>query len=90
MAGSKDNPTDGFAFPDQAGDGRCGHDAMLSNDQATHLWKCHTGVFVSWLPSSHEIAPEVHLIHSKLFFFFFEAAQVFCYEEALTGCGSKQ
>lgn len=54
MAGSEDNPTDGFAFPDHAGDGRCGHDPVLPNDQASHLRKCHTGVFVSWLPSKRQ------------------------------------
>lgn len=48
VAGSEDNPTNGFVFPDHAGDGRCGHYPVVSNDQTTHLWKCHTGVFVSW------------------------------------------
>lgn len=49
VAGSEDYPTNGFVFPDHAGDGRCGHYPVVSNDQATHLRKCHTGVLVSWL-----------------------------------------
>lgn len=46
---SEDYPTDGFVFPDHAGDGRRGHYPMVSDDQATHLRKCHAGAFVSWL-----------------------------------------
>lgn len=40
VAGGEDYPTDGFIFPDQAGDGRCGHYPVVSDDQATHLKKC--------------------------------------------------
>lgn len=46
VAGSEDDATDGFVFPDHTGDGWCGHYAMVSNDQTTHLGKCHTGVSV--------------------------------------------
>lgn len=46
VAGSEDDATDGFVFPDHTGDGRCGHYPVVSDDQATHLRKCHTGVCV--------------------------------------------
>lgn len=45
----EDYPADGFAFPDHTGDGRRGHYPVVSDDQATHLRKCHAGAFVSWL-----------------------------------------
>ena len=49
VAGSEDDATDGFVFPDHAGDGRRGHYPMVSNDQTADLQKCHTGVFwVGW------------------------------------------
>lgn len=48
VTGSEDNPTDGFVFPDHTGNGRRGHYPMVSDDQATHLRKCHAGAFVSW------------------------------------------
>lgn len=48
VAGSEDYPTDGFVFPDHTGDGRRGHYPVVSDDQATHLRKCHTGASVSW------------------------------------------
>ena len=44
VAGSEDDATDGFVFPDHTGDGRRGHDPVVSNDNTTHLRKCHTGV----------------------------------------------
>lgn len=49
VAGSEDDATDGFVFPDHTRDGRCGHYPVVSNDQTTHLRKCHTGVCMSWL-----------------------------------------
>lgn len=39
MAGSEDDATDGFVFPDHTGDCRRGHYPMVSNDQTTHLRK---------------------------------------------------
>lgn len=45
VAGSEDDAPDGFVFPDHAGDGGRGHYPVVSNDQTTNLWKCHTGVF---------------------------------------------
>lgn len=52
VAGSEDDASDGFVFPDHTGDGRCGHYPVVSNDETTHLCKCQTGGCVSWLPSS--------------------------------------
>lgn len=48
VTGSEDDPTDGFGFPDHTGDGRRGHYPVVSDDQATHLRKCHAGAPVSW------------------------------------------
>lgn len=46
MAGSEDDAANGFVFPDHAGDGRCGHYPVVSNDQTAHLGKSRTGVRV--------------------------------------------
>lgn len=46
VAGSEDDATDGFVFPDYAGNGGCGHHPVVSNDHTTHLRKCHAGLCV--------------------------------------------
>lgn len=46
VAGSEDDATDGFVFPDYTRDGRRWHYPVVSNDHSTHLRKCHTGVCV--------------------------------------------
>lgn len=48
-AGSEDDAANGFVLPDHAGDGRRGHYPVVSDDQTTHLGKCHTQVCFSWL-----------------------------------------
>lgn len=45
-AGSENDASDGFAFPDHTGDGWRGHYPVVSNDQTTHLGKSHIGVFL--------------------------------------------
>lgn len=45
VAGSENDASDGFAFPDHAGDGWRGHYPVVSNDQTTHLGESHIGVF---------------------------------------------
>lgn len=47
MAGSEDDATDSFVFPDYTRDGRCGHYPKVSNDHTTDLKKCHTYVYKS-------------------------------------------
>lgn len=42
MAGSENDTTDGFVFPDHTGDGRRGHYPVVTNNQLTHLRKCHS------------------------------------------------
>lgn len=45
VAGSENDASDGFAFPDHTGDGWRGHYPVVSNDQTTHLGESHIGVF---------------------------------------------
>lgn len=44
MTGSEDDATNGFVFHDHTWDGRRGHYPVVSNDQTTHLRKCHKGL----------------------------------------------
>lgn len=43
VAGGEDDATNGFVLPDHTGNGRCGHDPLVSNDQTTDLRRRHRG-----------------------------------------------